>query len=300
MHLRDGGEGFLSSVGRDAAGRILDGSIHPPRQGDPESLAGGVQPVDEFFPGQDRCGGDGKVRFRLGPLVELDGLAFFHQGAFQHTDVGEFVREGPGAVRAEFAEVFDDAGVAPGEQAVEVANLGEEGVVAFGADGHDALRRAGAPDAFGQVADAFVGRDALAVGDAEVLKVPGDLAVHIDAGDDEGAEEVALAAFIDAEMRFIHLRVEHFLVAELGLAENVGFETELDKFLRAFALDHRLGAFFVNRDGQFVLLGEIERVGARFKFITLRAQEFAQLRGLLRGERRIVQGDGFFRHRFLH
>ena len=115
--------------------------------------------------------------------------------------------------------------------------------------------------AVGEVADFLVGFDVLAVLDAEFHEAPGNAGIDIDAGDDQRAEEVALAALIDAEMRGEPLRVVDLLVAELRFAQHFGLEGELDEFLRSLPLDDDFWAFFVNSDGEFVFLRVKKGVG---------------------------------------
>lgn len=98
-----------------------------------------LKPVDEFFSGENGGGCHGVVGLRLGALIKDDFLSVLHEGAFENLDVGEFVGKSTRAIGSEFAEIFDGAGVPPCEQAVEVADLGEEGVVAIGADDDDGL-----------------------------------------------------------------------------------------------------------------------------------------------------------------
>jgi len=103
--------------------------------------------------------------------------------------------------------------------------------------------------------------------------MPPKIAVHVNPCDDERAEKVALAAFVDAEVRLKHFRIEHLLVAELGLAKNVRLEAEPYEVFGAPALDHRFWPFFVDGDRQLVLLRKVERVGARFEFVSLLSQQ---------------------------
>ena len=131
-----------------------------------------------------------------------------------------------------------------------------------------------------EVSDALVRGNAFAVGDSDLLEVSREIAVYVDTGDDERAEEIALAAFVDAEVRLEHLGIEDLFVAELGFAENVRFEAKLHKVLGASSLDDHLRAFFVNGDRELVLLRKIERVRARFELVSLLTQQKFQFRGL--------------------
>ena len=65
-----------------------------------------------------------------------------------------------------------------------------------------------------------IGADRFAVADAGFEESPGDDVVRIGAGDDERTEKIALAAFIDAEVRGEAFGVVEVLVAEAGFAED--------------------------------------------------------------------------------
>ena len=142
----------------------------------------------------------------------------------------------------------------------------------------------------------LIGGNAFAVRDPDLLELPREIAVHVNSGDDERAEEVALAAFVDAEVRLEHFGIEHLLVAELGFAENVRLQAKAHKVFGAPALNHRFRTFFVNGDRQLVLLRKVERVGTRFELVSFLPQQELQFRGLRGRQRSIVKGDGFVGH----
>ncbi len=174
-----------------------------------------------------------------------------------------------------------------------VAEGGVQFVVALGADGDDGGGDAGdGADFRGEFADAFGAADALGVHDAGVHEGAGDGGVGIGPGDDERAEVVALAAFIDAEMGGEHFGIVQFLVAEPGFAEDFGFEDEADEVLGFLALNEHLGAFFVHRDVELALAGGVEGVGLLFEIETVPCQRLPQQAGLGGGERRGVGGQG--------
>ena len=109
---------------------LLAGLDYGVRRSEGQNNASGcgsfVDPVDETFAGEDRGGGDGDVGFPFCPLFEFDGDIFLLQGAGEELLLGELVGEGARAVGAFFGEVGDDAGVAPGKHAVEVAEFRED------------------------------------------------------------------------------------------------------------------------------------------------------------------------------
>ena len=67
-------------------------------------------------------------------------------------------------------------------------------------------------------------------------------------------------------MRFEHLWRVHFLITELGLAQNFRLQLKLHKFFNAFTLNQHLWSFFVNRDTEFVFLSKEQRVVLRREF----------------------------------
>ena len=122
------------------------------------------------------------------------------------------------------------------------------------------------PNRFRERTNPRVRADSFAVLNAGLQKFPRDPAIHVDARDDERSEEIALAAFVDAEMRLEHFRRMHFLVAELRLAQNLRFELELHELLDPLALQQHLRSLLVNGDAQLVLLREEKRVRPRREF----------------------------------
>ncbi len=66
-------------------------------------------------------------------------LPFLLKGVQDQALVAELVGNGQVALHL-LKEVFERAGVAPGQQAIQIPNLGIEFIVALGADGHDAVR----------------------------------------------------------------------------------------------------------------------------------------------------------------
>lgn len=285
MELGRGAEGVGSVLVDQVAGGLKDGGGSAFGKLGAPFFFGGGEPVDELFAGKDRGGGDGVVAFGFGLLAEFDLASLFHEGALEDARVGELVAEGGGATGLAFAEIFDDAGMAPGEEAVEVADFFVERVVFIGGNDDDLADEAGGvADNFGEFADLGVGADGLAVADAGVAKMAGAVFIRVGAGDDEGSEKVTLAAFVDAEVRGEAFGVVEFLVAEAGFAENFGFEGKLDELFGFLALDDGFGAFFVNGDGEAGLLGEADGVGARREFEALLEEKAVQLFRLIGGQ----------------
>ena len=240
------------------------------------------QPIDEFFTGQDGGGGHGVIAFSFGLLAEFDFSSFGHQGALQHDGIGELIAQGGRTLGLPLAEVLDDARMAPGEEAVEIANLFVKRIVFLRRDNDDLADQAGGGTYnIRHFADLGVGADRFAVADAGFEELAGDGVVRVGAGDDERTEKIALAAFIDAEVRGEAFGVVEVLVAEAGFAEDFGFQGELDEVCGLLALDHRLGAFFIDGHGQAGFLPEIKGVGPGLEFESLPFDDAAQLVRLL-------------------
>ena len=272
--LLDEGAGGFENSSRGALGKF-----------DSPFFFGGGEPIDELFAGQDGCGGDGIVAFGFGLLAELDLASALHEGALEDARVGELVAEGGRAIGLSLAEVFDHPGMAPSEEAVEVADFFVERIVFFRRDDDDLADepRRGADD-FGQLADLCVGADGFAVADAGFEEMAGDGFFRVSTGDDERTEEVAFAAFIDAEVRGKTLGVVDLLVAEARFTEDFGFECELDEIFGVLALDDGFRSFFVNGHGHSGFLPEVKGVRSRLEFEPLLDEKGAQLVRLFGGQ----------------
>ncbi|MDB6154620.1 MAG: hypothetical protein JWL90_3073 [Chthoniobacteraceae bacterium] len=101
-----------------------------------------MKPVDKAFAGEDGCGSDGQIAFRLGALVELDAASFFEKRPLDQFGIGELIAQRPGTIGPALKQVFNDARVAPGQEPVEVAEFFVKLVVAFRTDDHDSGNRA--------------------------------------------------------------------------------------------------------------------------------------------------------------
>ena len=278
------GGGFDS--GRSALGKRLA-----------EFLFHGGEAADEFAPGEDGGGGHGEVGFGFVALDKLNFASKGHEGA---RDGGLFAGElvADGANRGRFHlvtlahEVFDDTGVAPGEELVDAAHFGMKavvGLVADADDGGDAARSFF--DDIGQFADAAVARYVLGVADAASLPGFDDPLVDVNAGDAEGSEEVAFAAFIDAEAGEQKFGVEDGLVAEGDFLEDEGFEGELDKFTGALALDDEFAAL-IKDDADTGFGGGEEGVGNFPELKAFGIEPSTQGVGLCGDERAGIGGQG--------
>ena len=103
-------------------------------------------------------------------------------------------------------------------------------------------------DLGGEFLDLAVG-DGLGVADAEVGEAFAGGFVDEGGDGDEGAEDVALAAFVGAHVGGVEGGVEGLLVAEGGGLEDERFEGEEDEVLRLLALHDEL-AGGVEHDGE--------------------------------------------------
>ena len=207
--------------------------------------------------GRGRPAADGDVALGLVHLLDLEFAAARHEGAGDGgLGAGELVDHGAGAVGPLLGEGLDGAGVAPGQEAVDVGDLGVEPVVRRRAeeDDGDVLAAEELADLGGELLDLPVG-DGLGVAHAQVGEgLAGGLVDEGRAGD-EGAEDVALAAFVGAHVGGVERGVEGLFVAEGGLLEHQRLEREEDEVLRLLALHHQL-ARGVEHDGE---LGALER-----------------------------------------
>ena len=150
----------------------------------------------------------------------------------------EFIGERARAVGDLFEQVFDGARVAPGENAVDVFHAGVHAVVGFGAEGDDGVFAVELfTDCRGKLQGDAVAGDAFAVFGAYFLQDFDGFGVGVDCGDDERAEEVAFAAFVNPHVGLNAFGVVDGFVAEAGFAGHFGFEGEGDPFFSAFALN---------------------------------------------------------------
>src|SRR4051794_39169666 len=100
----------------------------------PHRFAPVFQPVDKRFSRQDRSCRYRQIRFGFRPLLQANRLAALQQCFLDHAWVREFVRECARTIWFPLQEVLDHPGVTPAEQAIEVAELFVEIVVALGPD----------------------------------------------------------------------------------------------------------------------------------------------------------------------
>lgn len=297
MHLGYFGEALRSMGGGDLASHSLDLSGGSLGQFQAQMVLRIAKPVDKGLACQDRGGRHRHVALGLGALLQFDLLPALHQGPLKLTGIGELVAQGPRAVGPFLQKRFDDPGMSPCQQAIEVSKSTVKIIVALGTDADDFVGDAvDLPDGVSQGSDAGVGGDLLAVSDSGIHQVPGDRGVGVDPGNHERTEEIAFATFIDPEMRREHLGLVNLFVAELGLTENLRFEREFHKVFGFPALDQHLRSFLVSGDVQLVLFARVECVGFLRKRKTLILEDAAELIGLLFGQGGGVAGKGF-RHR---
>ena len=155
------------------------------------------QPAQEFGPGQDRGGRDGRVLLAPRPLFELDRPALLEEGFADEALVPELVGHGPGA-RHRGQDVLDGPGVPPGQHLVEVPHPGVELVVFLRPDDDEGVAKAGL-ERLGDVAAALV-RKELAVPDPELGE---DVVLPLgkmESGHDERPEIIPLAGLVRADM----------------------------------------------------------------------------------------------------
>src|SRR6185503_19231944 len=96
----------------------------------------------------------------------------------------------------------------PGKERVHTPHFGIKAVVSFVAYRYHAVNATGRlANDFSQFGDSFVAADVLRVANPFVLPGVDNLFINISAGDAKGAEEIAFAAFIDAQPRREQLRI---------------------------------------------------------------------------------------------
>ena len=151
------------------------------------------------------------------------------------------------AVRSSRQQVFDHAGVAPTEQAVEITKLLVKLVVARRTNrNHIRCVARDAPNFFRQRMNPPVRADSFAILHAEVEELAGARPIDEYSRNHQRPEEIALATFIHTEMRLEHFRGMHFLIANPSFAENFGLECELHEILNPTPLQQDFWPFFVN------------------------------------------------------
>ncbi len=197
------------------------------------------QAQNKGFPGENGGGGDGEIRFRLVHLDQFDLSALVHQGALDLFLAAELVGDGAGAGGDDVQHVLDGAGMAPGEHGVDASHFGIQLVIFSGADlDQGETVSEDLPDFPGDFQNTLVGGDFLTVPHPDFTELFDDGLVGIGAGNDHGAEEVALSAFVHADVRGECLGVQDIFVADLGRHQDEGFEGEGHEILGALALHH--------------------------------------------------------------
>src|SRR4029077_14697593 len=91
-------------------------------------------------------------------------------------------------------------------------------------------------------------------------KLTRDSRVDVNARDHQRPEEIAFAAFVDAEVRLEHFRRVHLFIAQFCFAKDFRFQLELDELFYSPALNQNFGSLFINRDRQLVLLSKKDGV----------------------------------------
>src|SRR5438874_8122922 len=151
---------------------------------------------------------------------------------FDDTPIGKFVRERSRTIRFSRKKIFDDPGMSPTEETVEIAEFLIELVVTCRPNrNHVGSLAPTPPNFFGQRVNPCVRSDPLAVLHPEIEELARALTIDKDTRDYQRSEKIAFPAFIHAKMRLKHFRRMHFFVAEAGLAENFRFEHKLYEVL---------------------------------------------------------------------
>src|ERR1035437_5532992 len=144
--------------------------------------------------------------------------------------------------------------MSPAQEAVQVSEADVE-LVILGGPNQDRVVQSPRflPDGCAQRPNPRIRTDALAILHSGVKEPARNSPVHVDPRNHERAEEVALAAFVDAEVRLKHLRRMDFLIAQFRFPQNLRLQLELHEFFDAFPLHQNLWPFFVNGDTELIL-----------------------------------------------
>jgi len=185
----------------------------------------------------------------------------------------------------------------PGEQAVDVANFFVQLVVAGRPDDNLGKGRTTAADGFCQRPNFGVGCNPLAVLNPQLPKRAGQIRIHINSGNNQRAEKISLARFVDSKMGSEPLWLQNLLVAESHLTQNLRLQNKGNKIFQTFSLQDRLGAFFVHRHVQLFLAGGEESIRFGFERKSACFQHLPEFAGLIGGQRNgmAVQSFGFGR-----
>ncbi len=70
VHFGQGSQSVAPAAFCDLLSGLLDRGRDAAGKGNPNALSSGIEPVNEFFAGENGSSGDGVVRFGLGSLVE--------------------------------------------------------------------------------------------------------------------------------------------------------------------------------------------------------------------------------------
>ena len=231
-------------------------------------------------------------------LDQFDLAAQTHQRFPHHILAGcELVADGPHRRRHHAMplehQILDHPRMTPCQQGVDTFHLEVKPVVSLVADGHDgknAPRRIA--NQIGQFPHPFIAGDAFGILDARVFPLFENFFVHINTGDAQRPEEIALAAFVHTQSRQEHFGIQDFLVTHFRLLEDLGFKHKLDELLSPLPLQYQLAALVKNHVQLFLGGGE-PRVGHIAEHIIMLLQMIAQQRGL-----GVVQFASMARDRF--
>ncbi len=210
------------------------------------------------------------------PLFQGDFTPLAHQGAQHLLLVAELIGYRARAIGNDGEQVFNGAGMPPGENPVDALHLRVEPVVGGGTDPDHAITP---PQQCAQVAgdfqEALIAGNALAVAHPHSLHPFSQAAVSISGGNRQRAEKVALAAFIHAHVRLIMRGIHHLLVSEADGAQHLRFQHKLDEIGGLFTL-HQAFPAVVKRNAAAIGIGRRLGVFHAHRAVIAAAQEFRQ------------------------
>src|SRR4029077_16233235 len=118
---------------------------------------------------------------------------------FDDTRIGKFVRERSRTIRFSRQKIFDDSGMSPTEETVEIPEFLIELVVTCRPDrNHVGSLARNPPNFFGQRMNPYVRSHPLTVLHPEIVEFARAFTIDEDTRDHQGSKKIALPAFVHA------------------------------------------------------------------------------------------------------
>ena len=244
------------------------------RQCHSHALAEQPQPAYKLIARQNRGGGHREIAFRFMALDQLDFSAALHQGSLDDRLVAKLVGNRFRRSGHFRQQIFDDARVPPAQQVVDVAHFGLQPVIGGVANGQD-FPFCGRANFLGQLANALVAGDLLAIADPQLVHLHGRGGIQINAGHHQGPKKITLTGFVHSDPGGQHFRIENVLVAQPRFTEQDRLQIKLNKIGRALPLDHQLARLVA---GEADFFGAVLRAEVRVRHIAEHVAALFQVR----------------------